>query len=182
MVDEMVLQGRDLTRSDWRETEYFRRNCVVEYTDKVATSFDRWIVGLGYVHEGALYCVMGDNTDHTVAMFGYGGSSSAAFGYLFNLPFPYICRIVDMNYTNITIAALSDVQGMSTAPPDGNRHRQPSSAQLTEAGIGWEDTESRFVTESYGMKKMVLRKIYAAKAALSAIPVSIPVFPLRKPR
>lgn len=115
-VDEMVLQGRDLTRTDWRETEPFCRNCVVKYADQVAVGLDRWLATLGYEREGSLYRVVGSDTDRTVAMFSHGGSSSAAIAHLFNLPFPYICRIFDMNYTAITIASLSDTQGSLTSP------------------------------------------------------------------
>lgn len=115
-VDEMVLEGRDLTRTDWRETEPFCRNCVVEHADKVAEGLDRWLSVLGYEREGALYRVTRSDTHRTIAMFSHGGSSSAAFARLFNLPFPYICRIFDMNYTAITVAALSDVQGTLTSP------------------------------------------------------------------
>lgn len=115
-VDEMVLRGMDLTRTDWRETEPFCRNCVVEYVDRVAEGIDRWLASLGYTREGMLYRVTGSHTDRTVAMFSHGGSSSAVFAHLFNLPFPYICRIFDMNYTSIVIVSLSDVQGELTSP------------------------------------------------------------------
>lgn len=115
-VDDLVLQGRDLTRTDWRETEPFCRNCVVEYADKVADGFDRWLAALGYEREDSLYRVVLGDTNRTVAMFSHGGSSSAVLAHLFNLPFPYICRIFDMNYTSITIATLSDIQGTLTSP------------------------------------------------------------------
>jgi probable phosphoglycerate mutase len=49
-------------------------------------------------------------------MFSHGGSSSAVLAHLFNLPFPYICRIFDMNYTSVTIVSLSDEQGTLTSP------------------------------------------------------------------
>lgn len=115
-VDKMVLQGADLTRSDWRETEPFCRNRVVEYADRVGEGVDGWLSALGYEREGKLYRVAGSDTCRTVAMFSHAGSSSAAIAHMFNLPFPYVCRVLDMNFTAVTVVTLSDVRGELTMP------------------------------------------------------------------
>lgn len=115
-VDDMVLYGADLMCSDWREREPFYHNRVVGYVDQVAEGIDRWLSSLGYEREGKLYRVKGTDTDRTVAMFSHAGSSSAAIAHMFNLPFPYVCRVLDMNFTAITVVSLSDAPGELTMP------------------------------------------------------------------
>ena len=115
-ADDMVLRGMDLTRTDWRETEPFCRNKVVQCVDQVAEGTDRWLAALGYEREGCLYRVAGENTNRTVALFSHGGSSSAALSHMFNLPFPYLCATMTPNYTAITVVSLSDERGALTMP------------------------------------------------------------------
>lgn len=115
-ADEMVLQGENLMRTDWKESERFRRNIVLRSVEKVEAGIDEWLRMLGYEREGAQYRVVGTDTDRTVAMFSHGGSSSAAIGHMMNLPFPYLCVALTPGYTAITILTLSDVQGTLTIP------------------------------------------------------------------
>ena len=115
-VDDMVARGMDLTRTDWRETEPFRRNQAVGFVNKVAEGIDQWLKELGYEREGNLYRVTGSNTNRTIAMFSHAGSSSAAMSHMLSLPFPYFCKVMEMSFTSITILSLSDVQGELTIP------------------------------------------------------------------
>lgn len=115
-VDNMVLHGIDLTRTDWRETEPFCRNRTVEFVDKVEKGIDSWLEELGYVREGTFYRVTGSNTNRTVAMFSHAGASSAAMSHILSLPFPYFCKVMEMSFTSITIITLSDTVGELTMP------------------------------------------------------------------
>lgn len=115
-IDDMILRGMDITRTDWRETEPFCRNRVVGFVDNVAKGIDGWLASLGYEREGTLYRVVGSNTDRTVAMFSHAGSSCAAMSHIFSQPFPYFCKTMELNLTSICIVRLSDVQGDLTMP------------------------------------------------------------------
>ena len=77
---------------------------------------DKWPEDLGYRREGAYYRVISDNTDRTVALFSHGGSSSALFSHMLNLPFFYLCRVLCPDFTAITVLSLSDEKGTLTAP------------------------------------------------------------------
>lgn len=77
---------------------------------------DKWPEELGCRREGAYYRVISDNTDRTVALFSHGGSSSALFSHMLNLPFFYLCRALCPDFTAITVLSLSDEKGTLTAP------------------------------------------------------------------
>ena len=54
-ADEMARQGIDLTRTDWRESEYFRNNIVGESVDRVEKGLDEWLESFGYIRDGFYY-------------------------------------------------------------------------------------------------------------------------------
>lgn len=116
VAEDMVKQGMDLTCTDWMEREPFCKSVVDQYVDKVAEGIDRWMENLGYQREGMYYRVTGENTDRTVAMFSHGGSSTAAFAHMLNLPFPYLCQTMQPDFTAITVLTLSDEKGALTSP------------------------------------------------------------------
>ena len=115
-TDDMILRGENLMRVDWRETDRFRNNKVVQFVDNVAVCIDQWLETLGYTREGSLYRVTGSNTDRTIAMFSHAGSSSAAMSHMFNLPFPYFCKAMEMNLTSISIVHLLDTPNELVLP------------------------------------------------------------------
>lgn len=115
-ADEMVGHGKDLTRTDWQITEPFCKNKVVDCVRHVEESFDGWLKTLGYTREGLYYRVTGRDTCRTIAMFSHGGSSSAALAHMFNLPFPYLCEIMQPDFTSITIVTLADEPGALISP------------------------------------------------------------------
>ena len=99
----------------WTEEEPFRRNSLVNCVSHIATELDAWMQQLGYTREGLYYRVTG-NTDTTVAVFCHGGASSAMISHLFNLPFPFACCAMGLDYTGITSVTLSNEAGALVSP------------------------------------------------------------------
>ena len=52
----------------------------------------------------------------TIALFCHGGSSSAAIAHIMNLPFPYVCAMLHMEFTAITIVRMDRKTGVSSLP------------------------------------------------------------------
>lgn len=113
--DYLVEQGKDLLNTDWRETEFYRNNKVVEAADYVAKELDMWLASLGYTREGDYYRV-GKVMHHTIALVSHGGASSAALAHLFNLPFPFVCSAICPDYTAVTVVTFSEKEGVLVAP------------------------------------------------------------------
>ncbi len=117
IADALARQGWDLTRTDWPEHPYFSNNQVTASAAYVARETDAWLKTLGYVREGAYYrCARENDEQHTVALFCHGGSSAAALGHIFNLPFPYMCGTLHLPFTSLTIVRLTSVPGDKTLP------------------------------------------------------------------
>ncbi|MCR5249903.1 MAG: histidine phosphatase family protein [Lachnospiraceae bacterium] len=117
IVDRMAEEGTDLTGKDWRESPYFRTNRVLECVDQVEKGIDEWLEGLHYVREGFYYRHVAEEAKHrTIALFCHGGSSSAAIGHILNLPFPYVCAMLHMEFTGITILRFDRKEGSATLP------------------------------------------------------------------
>lgn len=111
-----ISLGHSLMDESWTRNAPFCNNIVFDEIERVAEQSDIWLEGLGYRREGANYRVIGDNTDRTIALFSHGGSSSALFSHLLNLPFFYLCRAICPDFTSITVLSLSDEKGQLTAP------------------------------------------------------------------
>ena len=111
-----ISQGYSLMDESWTKKEPFCNNVVFEEIERVARESDVWFESLGYKREGANYRVVGDNTNRTIALFSHGGSSSALFAHMLNLPFFYLCRAICPDFTSITVLNLSDEKGALTAP------------------------------------------------------------------
>ena len=111
-----ISQGYSLMDEEWTKQPPFCNNVVFEEIERVARESDEWFESLGYKREGANYRVIGDNTDRTIALFSHGGSSSALFAHLLNLPFFYLCRALCPDFTSITVLNFSDEKGTLTAP------------------------------------------------------------------
>ena len=111
-----ISQGYSLMDESWTKNEPFSNNTVFGEIERVASQSDQWLETLGYRREGTNYRVVGDNTDRTIALFSHGGSSSALFAHLLNLPFFYLCRAICPDFTAITVLCLSDEKGALTAP------------------------------------------------------------------
>ena len=117
IVDRMAREGTDLNRNDWRESPYFRSNRVTDCADAVSAGIDQWLAGFGYVRDGYYYQHRKTEEQHrTIALFCHGGSSSAAIGHILNLPFPYVCALLHMDFTGITILRFERKNGMGVLP------------------------------------------------------------------
>ena len=108
--------GHSLMDESWTKKPPFCDNVVFSEIERVARQSDEWLESIGYKREGANYRVIGDDTDRTIALFSHGGSSSALFSHMLNLPFFYLCRALCPDFTSITILSLSDEKGAVTAP------------------------------------------------------------------
>ncbi len=111
-----VSLGYSLMDESWTKQPPFAGNIVFSELERVSAESDSWLESLGYRREGTNYRVIGDNTDKTIALFSHGGSSSALFSHLLNLPFFYLCRAICPDFTSITVISLSDEKGTLTAP------------------------------------------------------------------
>ncbi len=115
--DELARQGWNLNRADWREHELFRDNTVLDCVDAVEKGIDEWLASLGYERNGFYYrCVRPDDRQKTVALFSHGGSSAAAIGHILNLPFPYVCAMLHLEFTGITVLRLDRKPGAQALP------------------------------------------------------------------
>ena len=117
IADQLVREGWDLTRADWREHPYFRANLAAPEADKVARGIDAWLEGLGCRREGLYYrCLSPESAEATVALFGHGGSSAAAMAHILNLPFPYLCGTLRLPFTGITVLRIGRKPGQPAMP------------------------------------------------------------------
>ncbi|MBQ8378097.1 MAG: histidine phosphatase family protein [Oscillospiraceae bacterium] len=111
-----VSLGHSLMDESWTKDEPFCNNVVFSELERVAREADEWLLTMGYKREGANYRVVGENTNKTIAVFSHGGSSSALFSHLLNLPFFYLCRALCPDFTSITVLNFGDEVGSLTAP------------------------------------------------------------------
>ena len=117
IADELGRQGVNLNDPGWRAHPFFSNNIVCENVDEVEQGIDRWLAGLGYRREGFYYrCVRPDDGQQTVALFSHGGSSCAAMGHMLNLPFPYACGLLHIEFTGITVLRLDRRPGSKVLP------------------------------------------------------------------
>ena len=117
IVNEMARQGIELNRPDWRTSPYFRTNRVTACVDRIETGIDEWLAVFGYVREGAYYRRTSEEKQpRTVALFSHGGSSCAAMGHILNLPFPFACALIHLDYAGITVVRLDGKTGELTLP------------------------------------------------------------------
>ena len=135
VVNVLSQQGINLNMADWRTTPYYSNNRVVQEVDAVERGVDEWLAGLGYRRNGFYYEHETEEERHrTIAMFSHGGSSCAAIGHILNLPFPYMCAMLHIEFTGITTLRLDRKKGPCTLPclelandgrhvKEGNYHR-----------------------------------------------------------
>lgn len=126
--ERYVSEGKSICNKDWQTAELFNNNIVVACYRTVADGLDEWLSSLGYKREGDYYRVTGENVYKNVAMFSHAGSSSAALSHMFNIPFPQICGIIDIECTSVTVVELSGEPGALVTP----RFRIVNDAKHTE--------------------------------------------------
>ena len=117
LVDEMAMKGFDLNSPDWRETEFFKENRVKECVDVIDIGVDKWLEELGYVRKGSFYEHTIEEKEHrTIALFSHGGSSSVAMGHILNLSFPYMCGLLHIDFTGVTVLRFGRKKGNIPMP------------------------------------------------------------------
>ncbi len=117
IADELARRGVNLNADNWREHPFFSGNKVCAAVDRTEQGIDEWLLGLGYRREGFYYrCIRENSEQKTVALFSHGGSSCAAMGHMLNLPFPYACALLHLEFTGITILRLDRRPGSMVLP------------------------------------------------------------------
>ena len=117
IADEMVRQGMDLTDRDWQTNQFYINNSAVDAVKTVESGTDEWLRTFGYNRQGRYYDHAAEEERHkTIALFCHGGSSSAAIAHIMNLPFPYVCAMLHMEFTAITIVRMDRKTGVSSLP------------------------------------------------------------------
>ena len=106
-AEKMILRGENLMHQDWMEREPYACNQVVDYVKRIAVGIDAWLEELGFRREG-LYYRQVKECPKVVAMFSHGGSGSAVWSHLLNLPFPFVCTNMRQDYTAITVLTLKE--------------------------------------------------------------------------
>ncbi|MBR5975999.1 MAG: histidine phosphatase family protein [Clostridiales bacterium] len=116
-TDRMSKEGEEILIPKWQELPFFKDNAAVEDVDMIAKETDNWMRGLGYEREGLYYrCKRADDQEYTVVLFAHGGSGSAMLARLLNLPFFYICGLIRMEHTAITIVRFLKEPGSMGMP------------------------------------------------------------------
>ncbi|MBO4687058.1 MAG: histidine phosphatase family protein [Clostridiales bacterium] len=116
-TDRMSAEGEEILIPKWQELPFFKDNAAVEDVDMIATETDNWMRELGYEREGLYYrCKRSDDQEFTVVLFAHGGSGSAMLARLLNLPFFYICGLIRMEHTAITIVRFLKEPGSMGMP------------------------------------------------------------------
>ena len=117
IVDEMARQGIDLASAEWRSNPFFARNRVVGSVENVEKGIDEWLADFGYIRRGYYYeHTIEEENQRTVALFSHGGSSCAAIGHIMNMPFPFMCAMLHIEYTGITVVRMDKSAGPGTLP------------------------------------------------------------------
>ncbi len=114
-VDKWVSAGKDMINCDWRNDPDYKDRTVLKSYNKVADGFDDWMKALGFEREGSYYRVTRENDD-TIMLVSHGGSSSAVFSHIFNVPFPFVCKTIRPNFTAITEVLFSGKVGELISP------------------------------------------------------------------
>lgn len=114
-VDRMVSEGQSVMDASWNQQEPFCNNKVIDCAKNVVAGLDEWLASLGYERDGLYYRVCNGNED-TVVMASHGGSSSVAIAHLFNLPFPFVCTAIKLDFTSISIVSLKGENGSLISP------------------------------------------------------------------
>ncbi len=116
-ADRIAADGSDLGSAEWRAESYFCNNCVTDSVNEVESGIDSWLEGLGYKREGLYYRHTKEEAQHrTIALFCHGGSSSAAIGHILNLPFPYVCALLHLNFTGMAVLRFDRKEGSLALP------------------------------------------------------------------
>ena len=117
VADELARHGIELNTPDWTTYPDFCNNSVLGEVRRVEEGMDEWLSMHGYNRNGLYYDhAVKEEKHRTVAIFSHGGSSSAAIAHMLNLPFPYVCAMLHIEFTGITIIRMDRSKGPGTLP------------------------------------------------------------------
>ena len=116
-ADRMIFEGINVNDPEWRNFPAFIDNTATIDVDKVMMGTDEWLKTLGYEREGLYYRnKRSDDKQYTVALFCHGGSATAMLSRIYNQQFPYMCSVVHMAHTGITVLRFDCNPGSLTVP------------------------------------------------------------------
>jgi probable phosphoglycerate mutase len=96
IAHHMAEHGWSVTDPDWTRCPLFENSRVPGTVRRVAEGTDAWMASLGYDREGGLYvCRRPGAAPETVALFCHAGAAAAVFSRLMDLPFPYVCMMIE---------------------------------------------------------------------------------------
>ncbi len=106
----IARENFDFYASDWRKHPYFSSNAATVYFDRVSASFDAFLEGRGYRHDGGRFLCT-KQADETIALFSHGGSGACVLASLLHLPFPWVATVMPYDFTSIIILDFPSVPG-----------------------------------------------------------------------
>lgn len=112
---DLARAGVDLLHCDLAAAPGIAGGSMMESAAAAAAGFDAWLAELGYVREGCYYRCTAKRED-TLAIFSHAGSSSAVIAHLLAMPAPYFVRIVDMNFTAVSVIRFDGEAGEMVLP------------------------------------------------------------------
>ena len=115
LAREWVANGKDIMKRDWANDETLKDDVILECYKKVSEGFDEWLKGFGLVREGNYYRIEKTN-DETIMLVSHGGSSTVVLSHLFNMPFTFVCRAIEPDFTAVTAVSFKGDEGSLIAP------------------------------------------------------------------
>ena len=115
IVDDLIAKGQNVPTYNFENSVQFSNNKLIEKINDVICGFDEWIAKLGFKREGLYYRVCRENKD-TVTMVSHGGSSTAVFAHIFNIPYPILCTVLRLNLTSVSIISFEGEKGSLISP------------------------------------------------------------------
>lgn len=112
---EMVAKGQKVMDEDFANILPFSRNKVLSHINRVVDGLDEWLLSLGLKREGHYYRICQKNQKN-ILLASHGGSSSAAFAHLLNIPFSFFCASVCPEFCAITILSFEGEEGDLITP------------------------------------------------------------------
>ena len=114
---KMVAESKNLiSRFNWQESEDFCKNDRLIFDCKrVLDGFDPFLETLGYRREGN-YCRVERKNDKTIVIFSHGGSGTVAIARFLGMPFPYLCSILQLEFTSISKFRIVFEEGELVSP------------------------------------------------------------------
>ena len=112
---KMVERGQSLMSPTWPIEDPYNTSFTTDGILAVGDEFDKWLEGFGIKRDGSLYR-WGKPQYKTILLASHGGSSSAVFSRIFNLPMPFVSKAICPQFTAITVVNFSGEEGSLFCP------------------------------------------------------------------